>query len=324
MKIECKTTNGLMKHLRNKHGISISGKQKQQLINQGYFHGYKGYRFFRNAKNVIVFNDYEQVNQTIIFDSKLKTILYEKIMFLETAIKSVVLQFILDSTKSGSIDDMFAFVIQNYNKTDPFAITRQEKRDAQIKCLNLKTNLSSKLAKEYKKSNNKIAHFYENNDLVPLWSLFEILMLGDFGQLASSLTFDLRDKISSYFRIPLSVDSSRVVFDQFIYALKDLRNAIAHNEIIYDARFLSFNLKKSSKIVLENDFNIKGIDFLNISDFVVLIIFFLKALKVNKTEQRMFVNQIINAIDSFKSKVGADFYDKYFTDKAKERLLLLK
>ena len=41
-----KSTDALMRHLRN-NGIAISGSsQKQQLINTGYFHGYKGYRFF--------------------------------------------------------------------------------------------------------------------------------------------------------------------------------------------------------------------------------------------------------------------------------------
>ena len=40
-----KTTDGLMRHLRN-NGIAISGStQKRQLMNTGYFHGYKGYRF---------------------------------------------------------------------------------------------------------------------------------------------------------------------------------------------------------------------------------------------------------------------------------------
>lgn len=45
-----KKTNALMRHLRDS-GISIQGsKQKRQLINTGYFHGYKGYRFFGNAR----------------------------------------------------------------------------------------------------------------------------------------------------------------------------------------------------------------------------------------------------------------------------------
>ena len=43
-KTDYKSTDALMRHLRN-NGISISGtSQKQQLINTGYFHGYKGYR----------------------------------------------------------------------------------------------------------------------------------------------------------------------------------------------------------------------------------------------------------------------------------------
>ena len=43
------STNGLMRHLRS-NGIAISGStQKKQLINTGYYHGYKGYRFFGTA-----------------------------------------------------------------------------------------------------------------------------------------------------------------------------------------------------------------------------------------------------------------------------------
>lgn len=45
-----KTTDGLMRHLRES-GIDISGSlQKRQLINTGYFHGYKGYRFLKIHK----------------------------------------------------------------------------------------------------------------------------------------------------------------------------------------------------------------------------------------------------------------------------------
>ena len=41
-----------MRHLRES-GISINGgKQKRQLINTGYFHGYKGYRFFKNSNSL--------------------------------------------------------------------------------------------------------------------------------------------------------------------------------------------------------------------------------------------------------------------------------
>ena len=57
-----KTTDGLMRHLRN-NGIAISGStQKRQLMNTGYFHGYKGYRFFKNAHNSLPFVSWTYVN----------------------------------------------------------------------------------------------------------------------------------------------------------------------------------------------------------------------------------------------------------------------
>lgn len=50
-----KTTDGLMRHLRNT-GISIVGStQKRNLLNTGYFHGYKGYRFFKHSQNRLLF-----------------------------------------------------------------------------------------------------------------------------------------------------------------------------------------------------------------------------------------------------------------------------
>lgn len=71
-----KTTDGLMRHLRD-NGITISGTaQKRQLINTGYFHGYKGYRFFKNAGTRLPFTTYNEIYATIQYDSALKALLY--------------------------------------------------------------------------------------------------------------------------------------------------------------------------------------------------------------------------------------------------------
>ncbi len=78
-----KTIDGLMRHLRD-NGISISGSvQKRQLRNTGYFHGYKGYRFFGTSSNRLPFTSYDEVYATIQYDSKLKSLLYGKMMFVE-------------------------------------------------------------------------------------------------------------------------------------------------------------------------------------------------------------------------------------------------
>ena len=84
-----KTTDGLMRHLRNDKGIQIGGSlEKRQLSNIGYFHGYKGYRFFKRASNPIPFDSFKDVYNTVQFDSKIKSIIYPELMFIETAIKS--------------------------------------------------------------------------------------------------------------------------------------------------------------------------------------------------------------------------------------------
>lgn len=61
-----KTINGLMRHLRNDCNLEIHGSlEKQQLMAYGYFHGYKGYRFFQKTSNRIPFKSFEEIMAVI-------------------------------------------------------------------------------------------------------------------------------------------------------------------------------------------------------------------------------------------------------------------
>ena len=112
-----KTIDGLMRHLRD-NGISISGSvQKRQLRNTGYFHGYKGYRFFGTSSNRLPFTSYDEVYATIQYDSKLKSLLYGKMMFIETAVKNVARESILQYTRSENIQDMYDKAVSLYTST---------------------------------------------------------------------------------------------------------------------------------------------------------------------------------------------------------------
>ena len=102
-----KEINGLMRHLRE-NGIDINGTvQKRQLTNTGYFHGYKGYRFFNKSENRLPFKSYSEVYATIQYDSEIKSLMYSKMMFIETAIKNISLQSILKYSGSESIQAMY-------------------------------------------------------------------------------------------------------------------------------------------------------------------------------------------------------------------------
>lgn len=84
-----KTTDGLMRHLRDNNHIDINGsKQKKELLLMGYYHGYKGYRFIRNRTNTISYTQFDEVNAVYMFDIKIKTLFYPLIMTVETAVKN--------------------------------------------------------------------------------------------------------------------------------------------------------------------------------------------------------------------------------------------
>ena len=213
-----KTIDGLMRHLRD-NGISISGStQKRQLVNTGYFHGYKGYRFFKNAQNSLPFVSYNEVYATIQYDSALKSLLYGKMMFIETAVKNIVLESILVNANSESIQVMYDKVVSGYNNA-PASSSPEQRRKLQQNKLNLQNSIQSSLANAYKKNNPKITHFYNNVGYsgVPVWALFEIMTMGDLGYLLSCLTFDVRDDISQRIGINVSCDTDRQLIYKYIH-----------------------------------------------------------------------------------------------------------
>ena len=59
---KAKTINGLMIHLRDDCNIRIGGsKDKLQLTQYGYYHGYKGYRFLKKRQNVIPYRNFSEI-----------------------------------------------------------------------------------------------------------------------------------------------------------------------------------------------------------------------------------------------------------------------
>lgn len=70
-----------MKYLRAS-GIHIEGSsQKQQLINCGYYHGYKGYRFYQSPAQKIPITEFKQLVAIIKYDSNLKALFYPHLIY---------------------------------------------------------------------------------------------------------------------------------------------------------------------------------------------------------------------------------------------------
>ncbi|MCD8020133.1 MAG: Abi family protein [Clostridiales bacterium] len=300
-----KSTDALMRHLRDS-GIDISGSaQKRQLINTGYYHGYKGYRFFKNAGTRLPFTSYKEVYATIQYDTALKSLFYSKMMFIETAVKNIALEGILAKANSESIQAMYDNVVSGYRNA-PANSTQEQKKRLQQNKLNLQNSIQSNLAYAYKKNNPKITHFYNNVGYsgVPIWALFEIMTMGDFGYLLSCLTYDVRDDISRRIGLNLACDTDRQLIYKYIYTLKDLRNAIAHNAVIFDTRFRNIDPSKAMKQCLEIEIGLPYVNFKTIGDYVLLMCYYLKLLKVPKTEIKSFVRSFEKITDEYRASVN--------------------
>lgn len=92
-----------MRHLRDS-GIKIEGRyQKRQLVN----YGYKNFRFFSSRGNGISVNDYKRVIAVINYDSNVKSLFYQHLMFIETALKNATLEVILKEANSHEFNVIF-------------------------------------------------------------------------------------------------------------------------------------------------------------------------------------------------------------------------
>ena len=94
----------LMKYLRNTHHINVKSGQTQALRNMGYYHGFKGYRFIREDTNRVNFSSLDEIIALNKYDMRLKTVLYPKVMFIENALKSYVIEALLADSKSENFD----------------------------------------------------------------------------------------------------------------------------------------------------------------------------------------------------------------------------
>ncbi|MBR1924331.1 MAG: hypothetical protein IJ839_03535 [Ruminobacter sp.] len=57
--------------------------------------------------------------------------------------------------------------------------------------------------------------------------------MGDFGFLYNCACEKVKLKVSKILKLPVNLDPDGKITQFFIFAVKDLRNAIAHNNVIF-------------------------------------------------------------------------------------------
>lgn len=150
------------------------------------------------------------------------------------------------------------------------------------------------------------------------------MTMGDFGYLLSCLTYSARDRISKQLGLNLSCDTDRQLVYKYIYALKELRNAIAHNAVVFDTRFRSMDPGPAMKRCLENTVHLPYVNFKTIGDYVVLMCYYLKLLHVSKTEIKAFIRSFEKIINNYRSTVSPAVSSVVIHPDLSMRMIILK
>lgn len=304
--------NSLMRHMR-KTGIQIAGSnQKRHLQLTGYYHGYKGYRFNKEPENLIPYKSYSEMRHVIDFDESIKSIMYLPLMQLESAIKSISCEKITSYIKSSLFTDVFDKAMLNAN---------YEERKNKLRC---RDNVYATLTRRFNDKSKIVCHYYNNDQSIPLWAIFEEMTLGDLSTLIERLKPSIKMEISSELGIPSALNTDGSLLPKFILKVKDLRNAIAHNRVVFDGRYSGFKARNSLCTAIVQDTGIPNIRLDSVVDDIILIIFLMKNLRFNKTQLLKTVSQLITEIEKLFSKVDFMLYKEIMPSDAHKKLVALK
>lgn len=158
-----------MEYLRNHHQISVKNNQAQSLRNIGYYHGYKGYRFIRVPSQRIHFSSLDEVIALNKFDMQLKTIFYPKVMFIENALKSYVIEAVLKDSNSENLDVIFNKSITAYKA---YARGNQQYHKQYAKRMALKGKINTALLRDYSNQKQTVNHFFDTDRPIPIWAVY--------------------------------------------------------------------------------------------------------------------------------------------------------
>ena len=299
-----KSTNGLMRHLREKCGIAIEGSsQKRQLESYGYYHGYKGYRFFQNSAKRIPFTTFDEVVAVIQYDNQLKALLYPELMFIETALKNRICYEAVTGLKGSTFETVF----QERMNDD---LSNNNVQEARLK---LRNSIYNQLSKQYRaekdKDNQMVRHFYNRGQDAPLWVIFEIIYLGETARFFRCLNKSVREDIldSLQMRDPVN-DTNANLLGDVIFTIKALRNAVAHNNVIFDTRFKDRKISRVLKHWLETETGINNITLYYLVDYIILLACILKRVDYSKERARRMVTAYRHENEALRQVVPAEIY----------------
>ena len=294
-----KTLNGLMRHMRDSAGITIGGtRHKQALARIGYFHGYKGYRYVGDAGRRIPYSEFDEVVAVVEFDSGVKALLYPVLMRIETTMKNLALAEVMEAAGSSDLVDIYRRLMPG---------DRHGQRAGRLEVIHANNDV---LLASYKRNNAIARHYYDApGECVPAWALMEVITFGHFGRFLRQLSDDALGLIAESWGLARR-DADLV--PHLVFALAGLRNCVAHNGVVFDARFATTDIRKPIKNFINREIGIPQgvrVDLETITDYFVLVVFLAHQLGLSKREAKALVVEYVTLTDTLRTRIPLNVFD---------------
>lgn len=184
--------------------------------------------------------------------------------------------------------------------------------------------IHSALVRDYNKNKEIEKHFFNSDRDIPIWAIFESISLGEFGLFFDCSNFTVKSSVSKLLNLPTNLDSDGKLTVCIIYCLRDLRNAIAHNNVVFDARFKTSQISNRINTLLENEISIKKIDFDYIGSYIVLVTYLLNKIGVEKEKCKEFITEYQTQLQCIHKTIPNNIYFSIIGTQDKTNITQLK
>lgn len=225
----------------------------------------------------------------------------------------------MDVCKSKRFADIFSNALTDYKS---YPKGTKQYNNALDKRLKFREHVYSVIYHDRKKA--LVSHYYDKDEAVPIWAIFELLSLGEFGNFLLCLDKNIKIKISKTIGVKRSDDSDGRFPEMLVFAIKDLRNATAHNGVVFDTRFKSLHINNRIPSYITKETGITNINFNSIVDYIILIAFMLKILWCNQNDINSLIDNFKKICEELRIQVPNKIYMRIVYSDTRNKLNLLK
>jgi abortive infection bacteriophage resistance protein len=122
----------------------------------------------------------------------------------------------------------------------------------------------------------------------------------------------------------LTLDADGELTRDIIFTLKDLRNAIAHNNVIFDTRFRTKRISPRLVKLLQKETSIRQIDFQYIDAYIILIVYVLMKMQVTKKECKQLISGYTASKESLRKAIPSSVWIQILGSGTRNNMMLLK